>query len=717
MSQSRFSSCGYDSDSSDDYGDYSDQDSSQGLFPGSRRFSNSSKWTKEEDDKLRNAVDYHGCSDWKVIASYVDRNELHCIQRWQKVLNPDLVKGPWTKEEDDLVVRLVKELGPKRWSLISKYLTGRTGKQCRERWHNHLNPNIKKCAWTVEEDRIIYEAHKRLGNKWAEIAKLLPGRTDNAIKNHWNSTMKKKAESKTNPYSPRNQVAGNYQYTQSSNPYPMYISSNAALATQQSNCQDSSLRSILQTNMRRNMLPSTSTQMSGRMNAQSSPMRWIVMDNEGVISPFRDLPDMPDTNFLDPEPHLDDLSTFDMLLGDDDSITATPIKFSKLHQKGATGYRFDGHAISSLSKDTSGRLIPITSPVTSKYSTPPTILRKKRRRSHLDTSTRSSNSSILKTPDIKIFKDSSTPKTTPIKPLTFSPSQFFNSSPIGIGFTPGKQQLTSTPISKVEPCTSSLLSTPQLFTQTPSNKENLPDGFFRTPKIRRALLETPRTPTPLKDALAALEKKGGPIHRLPQTPDHLVEDLSEIIKKEEEMSDLKQKRNHNQIDTPTTKVRKTLSNHWADEKKSTNNYFYTMPGTMETPSSQYLNPDSNAIIRQLFRDSSSLLSDDANMSSSLLADSSLLMSPDRPSKLNSSSDSFSVTLDQGFVAPAAQTSISKYRPKKDFKKINETPFKPPIKLNKAWEAVACGQTADQLILIQQAKKYLFSNMRPRSLKL
>jgi hypothetical protein len=154
------------------------------------------RWTKDEDERLREGVRACGPKSWKKISEdYLSdlRSDVQCLHRWTKVLKPGLVKGPWTDEEDSIILNCV-DGGMTKWSDIANCVPGRLGKQCRERWSNHLDPNLKKGNWSLEEDRLLVEAQSVLGNCWSRITKVIQGRSENSIKNRWNSAVRKQRQ-------------------------------------------------------------------------------------------------------------------------------------------------------------------------------------------------------------------------------------------------------------------------------------------------------------------------------------------------------------------------------------------------------------------------------------------------------------------------------------------------------------------------------------------
>ncbi|OHS97486.1 Myb-like DNA-binding domain containing protein [Tritrichomonas foetus] len=159
------------------------------------RVARSSTWTPEEDEMLTQLVQNSTSYSWSVLATYFpNKTAPQLTGRWEKVINPQLVKGSWTREEDEQIIRYVQTHGDKDWAKLALILKGRTGKQCRERFKNHLDTSVKHSSWTQEEDNKLVELHNKFGNQWTKISSFFDGRTDNCIKNRWNSTIKKRLE-------------------------------------------------------------------------------------------------------------------------------------------------------------------------------------------------------------------------------------------------------------------------------------------------------------------------------------------------------------------------------------------------------------------------------------------------------------------------------------------------------------------------------------------
>eukprot|EP00331_Platyophrya_macrostoma_P032871 CAMPEP_0176439140 /NCGR_PEP_ID=MMETSP0127-20121128/19755_1 /TAXON_ID=938130 /ORGANISM="Platyophrya macrostoma, Strain WH" /LENGTH=373 /DNA_ID=CAMNT_0017823331 /DNA_START=200 /DNA_END=1321 /DNA_ORIENTATION=- len=141
-----------------------------------------------------------GDKDWQCLeALFPTKKSNEIIKRWNSLLKTDLKQNPWTHEEDKQLKALVEECGTeKKWKVIAEKLNSLTKekmfrhpRQCRERWINYVNPRINRGDWTEEEDLKLMESFLSMGKKWADIAKTLGNRTENAVRNRFNGLIRK----------------------------------------------------------------------------------------------------------------------------------------------------------------------------------------------------------------------------------------------------------------------------------------------------------------------------------------------------------------------------------------------------------------------------------------------------------------------------------------------------------------------------------------------
>lgn len=148
------------------------------------------KWTDAEYSTLVQMVRQHG-EDWSVIATNLpNKTAKQCMQKF-KNSQRSAKKGNWAADEDEILLKWVQDYGPTKWTECSKLIKGRCGKQCRERWVNILNPHVKKGNWSDEEQNLIFDNLYVHYTSWSSISRVLPGRTENSIKNYFYSSLRR----------------------------------------------------------------------------------------------------------------------------------------------------------------------------------------------------------------------------------------------------------------------------------------------------------------------------------------------------------------------------------------------------------------------------------------------------------------------------------------------------------------------------------------------